>query len=299
MQLNNIRWLYLGVLAVIWGSSFILIKKALVGVSPMQLGALRVIISGIFLFLVGIKSLRGLSKNTIKWLIIAGFLGTFFPAFLFAYAVTEIDSAIASILNSLVPICTIIMGVTLFKIGASNKQWIGILVGLVGTVLLILNGAVLKPGQNYYYTILVVIATIMYALNVNIIKKYLQEVSPMAIACGNFAAIIVPAIIVLALSDFFNEAVLTSPEFPSAMGYIVLLSIFGTAMAKVIFNKLVQISTPVFATSVTYLMPLVAVFWGVMDGESFGWQEGLAALLILCGVWLANSKGIPKIFGRN
>jgi len=299
MQTNSIRWLYLVVLALIWGSSFILIKKALVGLSPIQLGALRVIISGLFLFLVGIKSLKGLTGKTIKWLIISGFLGTFFPAFLFAYAETEIDSAVASILNSLVPLSTIIMGVTLFQIGASNRQWIGVLVGLVGTVLLILNGAAIKPDQNYYYAILVVIATVMYALNVNIIKKHLQQVPPMAIACGNFAAIIIPAIIILIANGFFTKAVFTTPELPTALGYLVLLCLFGTAMAKVIFNKLVQISTPVFASSVTYLMPLVAVLWGFLDGEGFSWQEGLAALLILCGVWLANSKGLPKIFGRN
>lgn len=299
MQPSMTRWLYLFVLAIIWGSSFILIKKALVGLSPIQLGALRVIISGLFLFLVGIKSLRGLSGKTIKWLIISGFLGTFFPAFLFAYAETEIDSAIASILNSLVPLSTIIMGVTLFQIGASSRQWIGVLVGLIGTVLLILNGAAIKPDQNYYYAFLVVIATVMYALNVNIIKRYLQEVKPMAIACGNFAAIMIPAIIVLLSSGFFNQKVLSAPELMPALGYLVILCLFGTAMAKVIFNKLVQISTPVFASSVTYLMPLVAVLWGVLDGEGFSWQEGLAALLILLGVYLANSKGLPKFFGRN
>lgn len=295
MQAKNLRWAFLIVLAIIWGSSFILIKKALVGLTPIQLGSLRVIISGLFLFVVGIKSLKGLSGRTIKWLIISGFLGTFFPAFLFAYAETEIDSAIASILNSLVPLSTIIMGVTLFKISASGRQWIGVLVGLLGTVLLILNGAAIKPDQNYYYALLVVTATIMYALNVNIIKKHLQEIPPMAIACGNFAAIILPAIVILIGSGFFNEAVLKAPELPAAMGYLVILCLFGTAMAKVIFNKLVQISTPVFASSVTYLMPLVAVLWGILDGEGFSWQEALAALLILLGVYLANAKSFPSL----
>lgn len=284
------KWAYLIILSLIWGSSFILIKKALIGLTPLQLGSLRIIISGIILFIAGFSSLKKLPKTTIKWIILSGFLGTFFPAFLFAYAETEIDSAVASILNSLVPINTIILGFVAFKIFSTRGQVIGVVIGFVGTILLITSGAVINPDQNYWYAILVIISTIMYALSVNIIKRHLQNVPAITIAVGNFVAIIIPAIIVLIFSGFFTSEVIESPELPMSLFYIVLLSIFGTAIAKVLFNKLVQISTPVFASSVTYLMPIVAVIWGLLDGEGFGFWQIIATLIILLGVFLANAK---------
>ena len=277
-------------MAFIWGSSFILIKKGLIGFTPLQLGSLRIIITALLLFLVGFKSLKNLPKNTLKWIFISGFLGTFFPAFLFAYAETEIDSAIASILNSIVPINTIVFGFLAFKMHSSKRQILGVLTGFIGTFLLITNGASINPNQNYWYAFLVIIATVMYAFSINIIKRHLQNVSPIAIAVGNFAIIIIPAFIVLIFSGFFTSQVIQGPDFTMSLFYIFLLSLFGTAIAKVLFNNLVQISTPIFASSVTYMMPIIAVSWGVLDGESFGFWQGVATVIILLGVYLANSK---------
>lgn len=287
---NNKKWIFLFLLAFIWGSSFILIKKGLVGFTPLQLGSLRIIITALLLFLVGFKSLKNLPKNTLKWIVISGFLGTFFPAFLFAYAETEIDSAIASILNSIVPINTIVFGFLAFKMHSSKRQVLGVLTGFAGTFLLITNGASINPNQNYWYAFLVIIATVMYAFSINIIKRYLQHVSPIAIAVGNFAIIIIPAFIVLIFSGFFTSQVIQGPDFTMSLFYIFLLSLFGTAIAKVLFNNLVQISTPIFASSVAYIMPIIAVSWGVLDGESFGFWQGVATVIILLGVYLANSK---------
>ena len=287
---ENKKWTYLLILALIWGSSFILIKKGLVGFTPLQLGSLRIIITGLILFIAGFKSLKKLSKTSLKWIAISGLLGTFFPAFLFAYAETEIDSAIASILNSIVPISTIIFGFLAFKIFSSRRQIIGVVIGFAGTFLLITNGASINPDQNYWYAILVIIATVMYAFNINIIKRHLQNVPPIAIAVGNFAVIIIPAFIVLLFSGFFTSEVLQGSDFTMSLFYIILLSLFGTAIAKVLFNNLVQISTPVFASSVTYIMPIIAVVWGLLDGEGFSIWQGIATLIILFGVYLANSK---------
>ena len=130
----------------------------------------------------------------------------------------------------------------------------------------------------------------MYAFNINIIKRHLQNVPPIAIAVGNFAVIIIPAFIVLLFSGFFTSEVIQGPDFNLSMFYIFLLSLFGTAIAKVLFNNLVQISTPVFASSVTYIMPIIAVSWGLLDGETFGFWQGIATVVILLGVYLANSK---------
>jgi len=284
----NQKWLLLIILSIIWGSSFILIKKSLIGLTPIQLGALRIIISGLILFAAGFNRLKNQSKTTLKWIAVTGFLGTFFPAFLFAYAITEIDSAVASILNSLVPLNTILIGFIVFQIFSSRRQIIGVIIGLFGTILLISSGATINPEQNYWFTLLVIIATINYAISVNIIKRHLQNVPALTIAVGNFVAIIIPAIIVLIYDGFFTSEVIQSPNLKEALFYVLILSIFGTALAKIMFNKLVQISTPVFASSVTYLMPVIAVMWGVLDGEIFNLWQGIATGFILWGVYLAN-----------
>ena len=290
MFAKNIRWIYLIFLSIIWGSSFILMKKSLIGLTPIQLGALRILISGVFITLVGFYSLKKIPKTKWKWIIISGFLGTFFPAFLFALAITEIDSSIASILNSLTPLNTILFGFAVFKIASSRHQITGVIIGFIGTSILIGAGAQLNPQQNYLYAGLVLMATIMYAININLIKKYLQEVNALAIATGNFVAVMLPALIVLFKADFFNKEVLNQPELPMSLVYVTILAIFGTALAKVVFNKLVQISTPVFASSVTYLIPVVALAWGILDGEKFSFYQTLATILIFIGVYLANRR---------
>lgn len=282
------KWLYLFVLALIWGSSFILIKKALLGLTPYQLGALRIIITGLFLFAMGFKTIKTIQSADWKWLIISGVLGSFIPAFFFAIAETEIDSAVVSVLNSLVPLNAILLGITVFKIASTKRQMLGVVIGFVGTSILILKGADLNPNQNYWYAIFVISSTLMYAANVNIIKKYLQHVKPLTIATGNFVGIFIPAIIVLFFADFFSEKTFSHPDFKMSMVYITILSFFGTALAKILFNKLVQISTPVFASSVTYLMPIVALMWGFLDGETFSWLQALASIIILVGVYLSH-----------
>ena len=209
---ENKKWIFLFLLALIWGSSFILIKKSLIGLSPMQLGSLRIIITGFILFIAGFNSLKNLSKNAIKWIVMSGFLGTFFPAFLFAYAETEIDSAIASILNSIVPINTILFGFLAFNIISTKRQIIGVLIGFAGAILLISNGAAINPNQNYWYAFLVIIATVMYAFNINIIKRHLQNIPPLSIAVGNFIVIIVPAFS-FNLFGLFHTTGITGAQF--------------------------------------------------------------------------------------
>ncbi len=290
MKNTNSKWLYLIVLALIWGSSFILIKKSLLGLTPYQLGALRTIISGIFLFVVGYKSVLLIKKSEWKWIILSGFLGSFFPAFLFAIAETEIDSAVTSILNSLVPLNTVLFGFAVFKIASTKRQILGVIIGFIGTSILILKGAELNPNQNYLFAGYIILATCMYALNVNIIKKHLQYTKPLGIATGNYIAILIPAVVILCFTDFFNESTFRHPNFNMSILYVVILSFFGTALAKVLFNTLVQISTPVFASSVTYLMPVVALVWGLLDGEGFSVVQALGSFIILIGVYLSHKR---------
>ena len=290
--MNNIirKWIFLILLSLIWGSSFILIKKGLIGLTPLQLGSFRIIISSVIIFIFGFKSLKGLNKKHWKWLTISGFLGSFFPSFLFAYAELEVDSAIASILNSLVPLNTLLLGYLFFKIKSNSFQVIGVIIGFIGALLLILEGYVMNTNNNYNYSILIILATLMYAANVNIIKRYLNDIRPLTITVANFTAIIIPSFAVLVFSGALNDSTISNSSFLPSLGFVIILSIFGTALAKIMFNTLIQISTPVFASSVTYLMPLVALGWGILDSEIFSINQGLASLLILCGIYLSNKR---------
>jgi drug/metabolite transporter (DMT)-like permease len=284
------KWLYLLGLSLIWGSSFILIKKSLIGLSPLQVGSLRIVFSSIIIFLIGFNKIKAIQKNKWKWITVSAIIGTFLPAFLFAYAETQIDSAVASILNSLVPMNTVLIGLAVFKISTTKRQSIGVIIGFIGTAVLIISGSDLNPDQNYMYSGLVIICSILYATNVNLIKKYLYDVNAVAIAAGQFSVIFIPSLIVLLYSDFFNIDFINNKIIHESLLYVLLLSFFGTAMAKILFNKLIQISSPVFASSVTYSMLIVSVIWGVLDGELFNVYQAIATVFIIIGVYLSNKK---------
>jgi len=260
MDSKNQKWIYLGILAVVWGSSFILMKKALIGLTPIQLGALRILIAGFFLLLIGFKSIKEIQRHHWKYIVYTAILGTFIPVFLFAYAVSGIDSSIVSILNSLTPFNTFIFGALVFGFTFKKQQLIVIIIGLVGTIILILEGADLNPNQNYWLSILIIIASVGYAFNVNIVKKYLHDISALSIVAGNFLLMVIPALLVLSMTDFFSTFEMNQTNINS-LGYVTILSIIGTGLAKVLYNKMVHLATPIFASSVTYLIPIVAVFW--------------------------------------
>ena len=225
MKLN--KWFYLAALSFIWGSSFILIKKGLVGLTAIELGSIRIIISALALIPFTFNRLKEINFKQWKWIIISAFVGSFFPAFLFAFAEQEIDSSVASKLNSIVPLNTIIIGLVLFGIKSTKRQIIGVLLGFFGAYQLIISGMNLNPDQNYFYSGLVIICSFLYAFNVNIIKKYLQELSAVAIATGHFIVILIPSIIVLLISDF-NFEKLQSPETQFLTHFMsILISIFG------------------------------------------------------------------------
>ncbi len=288
MNQNKLKWLYLLFLSLVWGSSFILMKKALIGLTALEMGALRIFISAIFLFVTGHKSLKKITSEEWKWIVVTAFLGTFFPVFLFAFAETQIDSAVVSILNSTTPLLTLLFGIVFFGTTLILNQILGVILGLLGTLALITLGAAINPDQNYFYSGLVLIASIGYAINVNIIKKKLQNVSAIAIATGNFLVIIIPAAAILLRTGYVNKPFISNPILLQSLGYVAILALLGTAVAKVLFNKLVQISDPVFSSSVTYVIPVVALTWGLLDNEKFHWLQGAAALLILLGVFLVN-----------
>jgi drug/metabolite transporter (DMT)-like permease len=284
------KWFYLLILSLVWGSSFILMKKALIGLTPLQVGALRMIFTAIFLLSVAFPSLKKIKKEHYRYIVLTALAGTFVPGFLFAFAITNIDSSIVSILNSLTPFYTLILGALIFGFTFKRKQLFGILIGLVGTLILILKGASLNPNQNYWFAFLIIIGSVGYALNANMIKKYLSDVPALAIVTGNFLLLLVPAIIVLGFTDFFATLDVKNETLMESLGYLAILSIVGTGIAKTIYNKLVHISDPVFSSSVAYLIPLVAIFWGFLDGEKLSGIQIFAGAIILFGVYLVNKN---------
>lgn len=287
------KWLYLFLLSLIWGSSYILIKRGLVGLSPIELGSARIVISTVFLLILGYKSLLGLSRYQWKWLIITGFLGTFFPSFFFAFAQQHIDSSVAAILNSLTPIFTVLVGITLFATRMLARQYLGVFLGFVGSLGLVWGGANINPDQPIGYVLLIISASMCYAINIHFLKHKLANVSPMAMTLGNFIAILPPALIMLFFSDFFSLQNLQKPEVITSLSYVAILAFFGTAIAKVMFNRFVKMASTVFVSSVTYTLPIVALFWGTLDGEKISDFQLMATALILVGVSLAHKTKKP------
>jgi len=288
MSSKQTKWMFLMLLALIWGSSFILIKRGLVGLSPFQLGSLRIIFAAIFLLAIGFKTLPKIPQGKWKYIAVTSLFGTFIPAFLFSIAETQIDSSITAILNSLTPLNTLILGVIVFGLNFKRSQVFGVIIGFIGSILLVFNGALNHPNQNYYYAILIIIASICYAINVNLIKKYLSDLSPLTISTGNFAVMLLPASLILYFSGF-SETIEVSKTQHSIL-FILILGVVGTGIANIIFFKLIQISSPIFATSVTYLIPIVAFFWGLLDNEMLSPIQFFGAFVILLGVYLSAKK---------
>jgi drug/metabolite transporter (DMT)-like permease len=288
MKSNQLKWFFLILLAFIWGSSFILIKKGLVGLSPYQLGSLRIVFAALFLLIIGFKTLPKIPLGQWKFIVITSLFGTFIPAFLFSIAQREIDSSVSAILNSLTTLNALLLGILVFKLDYKRNQIVGVCIGLMGSLLLVFNGAIHHPNQNYYYAILIIIASVCYAINVNLINKYLSNLSPLTITTGNFTVMLLPALLILYTSGFFSDIHIEKVQH--SVVFILILGVMGTGIANIIFYKLIQISTPIFATSVTYLIPIIAFSWGMLDNETLTLVQLLGAVIILLGVYLSNIK---------
>lgn len=288
MLAKNNKWLLLLLLSLIWGSSFILIKRGLVGLNPYQLGALRIIFATLFLLIIGFKSLSKIPTDKWRYIMLTALIGTGFPVFLFAYAQTGIKSSVSGILNSLTPLYTLLLGTLAFGLTFKRNQIIGVILGLTGCLLLVVNGNASNGETKYFYAFLVVIATICYALNVNLIKKYLSDVSPLSITTGNFTVLLVPALIILFSNGYADIAF--HPDVRHATFYIIILGMLGTGVANILYFQLIQITSPLFASSVTYFIPLVALSWGLLDGEHLNVMQLMGTGIILSGVYLASKK---------
>lgn len=286
---NNKKWYLLIFLGCVWGSSFLLMKLGLKGVNPVQMGSLRILFAAAFLILVGFKQITKIPRHKWKYIALTSMFGTFLPVYLFAVALSKIDGSISSILNSLTPLNALIAGILFFKMDVQRRQIFGVLIGFLGCVLLVLFGNGENTTENYYYALLVVLASVFYGINVNLIKKYLSDLKPLTISTGNFIVMFLPALLVLYFSDFFEIA--SEPKVMTSLGYIAILGIVGTGLSNILFFRLIQISSPVFASSVTYLIPVVAIILGYfLMNETLTLVQGIGAVVVLFGVYFSSKK---------
>jgi len=288
-----ISWIILLALMITWGSSFILIKRGLEVYSDVEVGALRVCITFI-VFIPFINRFSKIKANQWKYLAVVGIVGSGAPAFLFAKAQTGIDSNLAGILNSLTPLFTLIISISLFRVKSRMINILGVIIGLIGAVGLIFVSGDKGFEFNFSFAIYVIIAAICYAISVNFVKNYLQDIDSLTITAFSFLIIGLPVLIYLIFFTDFTNHLVSNNRALEGLGYISILAIVGTGIALTAFNYLVKITNAIFASSVTYLVPIVAIIWGKIDGEKFKLIYIIWIVLILFGVFLVNKKKKKK-----
>ncbi len=286
---RGIHWLALSILVLVWGSSFILIKRGLVSFSSMEVGALRIVITFLALSPFVFKQLKKVPRSKLIVFLLVGVIGNGMPPFLYAKAQTVIDSYMAGVLNSLTPLFTLLAGVLFFKIRTRWFNVLGVAIGLGGAIGL-LSVANSAQVNNMWYSLYAVAAALCYAINMNLIKQYLADFNALTITSVVFFFIGVPSLIYLFLGTSFLNTMATDSKAMESLGYIAILALLGTALAMIIHNWLIKQTSALFTSTVTYLMPIVSIVWGVVDGENFLFIYMLWITIILLGVYVATRK---------
>lgn len=286
MHKNWISWFVFALLAIVWGSSFILMKEGLKAFNPYQVASLRMLSAGIILLPFAYKAIKLVPGNKMGLVILSGILGNFIPAYLFCIAETQIDSSLAGILNSLTPMFTIIVGVLFFKVQTNFAKIIGMIIGFLGLSFLLAAGKNMS-FHNLSYASLVLLATLFYGINVNIVGRYMQQLGSINVASIAFAFLIIPSTCVLYHTGYFSND-FTNPIVLRSLAASSVLGIVGTSIATILFYYLVKQAGMLFGSMVTYGIPIVAVAWGILDGESLNLIQIGCLGLILWGVYIVN-----------
>ncbi len=288
MQKQVLNWIIFSLLCMIWGSSFILMKGGMNVLSPYQVASIRIISAGLVLLPFSLKALRHIPKEKRGVVVLSGLLGSFFPAYLFCIAETKIDSALAGIMNALTPLFVIITGISFFQLKVKKLQLLGIIVGFIGLSLLVAAGSNISL-EYFSYSLLVLLATLLYGINVNMVGKHMQGIGSIEIASMAFVFLLIPCLIILYFTGYFALP-LTEDAYLLSTGASAILGIFGTAVASVLFYMLVKRAGALFASMVTYGIPFVAIGWGIWGGEQVNLIQVTCCGIILIGVYLANKK---------
>lgn len=287
MKSNLLNWVIFILLSFIWGSSFILMKEGMKALSPYQVASIRVLSAGIVLAPFALEAFSSVPPNKRLLVFLSGFLGTFFPAYLFCIAETKIDSSLAGIFNALTPLFTLLIGVIFFKNRIPLRKWVGVLTGFIGLVLLFLSGNKTISFGYLGYASFILLATLLYGINVNLVSRYLKDIGSRQIVTVAFTLLILPSFMILWLSGYFSDLKLDNGFF-YATGASMILGIMGTAVASILFYVLLKRAGPLFSSMVTYGIPFVAVLWGVLANEEINPVQISCLCLILVGVYLAN-----------
>lgn len=286
---KGLSYLLLAITSLIWGSSFILIKRGLSVFSPLEVGSLRIFLAFLAFLPVLVFHFKKLPKGLFAWLLLAGLVGSFVPSLLFSLAGSKLQSSVSGMLNATTPLFTVLVGSLFFQQRFALDKWIGLMIGLAGALVLGFVNATGSLSLNWY-VLPVAFATLLYAFNVNLLKTRLGHVPPVVLSAATIVMVGPLAGALLFGYTDFHQKLTTIPEAWPAAGYVAILGLFGTALALVLFNKLIQISNPLTASSVTYMMPVISVLWGVVDGEPFHLIQLVGLGAILVGVWLVNRR---------
>lgn len=278
-------WLVLFGLAIAWGTSYILIKKGLVAFSPIQVACLRIGITTLTFIPFLLFRIRKVEWSKWKQLFIVGFLGSLLPAFLFASAQTKISSSLSGVLSSLTPLFTLLLGIMFFKVQSTWTKVTGVLLGLIGATWLLIVDQGFENLEGMTYGILVIGACFCYAISSNVVKAYLQNLPTLTISAVSYIMVGIPAMCYLFTTNFI-ETMNTHPLAWNSLGFIAILAISSTVVGSLFFFKLIKDTNVVFASTVSYLIPMVAIIWGILDGESITSFHFIGMLLILAGVYI-------------
>lgn len=294
-KIFNNRWFLLVFISLTWGSSFILIKKSLLVFSPYEIGAIRVVGSGLILAIIGIPTLLRMRRNTLFWIIIAGFFGNFLPMFLFPIAQTQVSSSLAGILDSLVPIFILIFGFVFFGIKSKFTQVLGAVIGFIGAASLIFFTKGNSENSQFGYAMLIILGGASYAINSLIVKEKLPNLDAIKLTAAVYSFWAIPSLVILYFTEMIQNFEMKT-AYVEPLFYMAFLTVFGTAIAMLLYFKLIQNTSAVFASISSYLLPVVAIIWGILDGEEFSFWYILGAILILIGIYLIREKpNSPKI----
>ncbi len=289
MERKNITsWLILMLLALIWGGSYILMKQGLRTFNFWQVSSIRMLSAFVFLLPFGIKNIKKINKKTINPILVVAFIGNLIPSWLYPLGQTQVDSNLAGVLNSLVPVFVLILGITFFKKKTGALQIIGVITGLTGAAMLITKDNLFHFGQMNYYSLYIILATILYSININQVNVFLKSLTGLEIASLAFLFIGPVSGGILLSTDLSN--VTFSNTFWFDLSCIIALGLLGSALAVSLVNQLITRAGSMFASSVTYIIPVFAIMWGLIDGESLNFIQVIATLIIMVSVYLVNKK---------
>ena len=288
-KIYNNRWFLLLFISITWGSSFILIKKSLLVFTPYEIGAIRVVGSGLILASIGIPALVRMKRSTLLWVIIAGFFGNFVPMFLFPIAQTQVSSSLAGILDSLVPIFILAFVFLFFGIKSKVSQVIGAIIGFIGAASLIIFSEGNSEESQFGYALLIILGGASYAVNSLIVKEKIPELDAIKLTAAVYSFWAIPAGIILYFTGIIQNFEMKE-NYIEPMFYMAFLTIFGTAIAMLLYFKLIQNTSAVFASISSYLLPVVAIICGILDDEEFSFWYILSGILIAIGIYLIREK---------